>query len=92
MTVGLAKAAYVLGLGTVYIESDYEQNRVIAGSQRLIEPSDPYEVFGDLEAGEARRFFNAQATWPDGYRQTMVPSMRAWRNWHALIHSGRRLT
>lgn len=59
MTVGLAKAAYVLGLGTVYIESDYEQNRVIPGSQRLIEPSDPYEVFGDLEAGEARRFFNA---------------------------------
>ncbi|GIV94565.1 MAG: TIGR02710 family CRISPR-associated CARF protein [Chloroflexus sp.] len=59
MTVGLAKAAYVLGLGTVYIESDYAQNRVIPGTQRLIEPSDPYEVFGDLEAGEARRFFNA---------------------------------
>ncbi|WP_322814040.1 TIGR02710 family CRISPR-associated CARF protein [Chloroflexus sp.] len=59
MTVGLAKAAYVLGLRTVYIESDYEQNRVIPGSQRLIEPSDPYEVFGDLEAKEAVRFFNA---------------------------------
>jgi CRISPR-associated protein (TIGR02710 family) len=59
MTVGLAKAAYVLGLGTIYIESDYEQNQVVPGSQRLIDPSDPYEVFGDLEAAQARRLFNA---------------------------------
>ncbi len=58
MTVGLAKAAYVLDLRAIYIESDYEQNRVIPGSQRLIEPSDPYEVFGDLEAEEAARLFN----------------------------------
>ncbi len=59
MTVGLAKAAYVLGLGAIYIESDYEQNQVVPGSQRLIDPSDPYEVFGDLEAAQARRLFNA---------------------------------
>ncbi len=59
MTVGLAKAAYVLSLGAIYIESDYEQNRVVPGSQRLIDPSDPYEVFGDLDAAKARDLFNA---------------------------------
>lgn len=61
MSVGLAKAAYVLDLGTIYIESDYEQNqnRPKPGTQRLIDPPDPYEVFGDLEAEEAARAFNA---------------------------------
>ncbi len=58
MSVGLAKAAYVLDLGTIYIESDYEQNRPKPGTQRLIDPPDPYEVFGDLEAEEAARAFN----------------------------------
>ncbi|MCX7860499.1 MAG: TIGR02710 family CRISPR-associated CARF protein [Chloroflexus sp.] len=59
MSVGLAKAAYVLGLGTIYIESDYQQNRPVPGTQRLLDPPDPYEVFGDLEANEAARAFNA---------------------------------
>lgn len=58
MSVGLAKAAYVLRLGTIYIESEYEQNRPKPGTQRLIEPPDPYTVFGDLEAREAVRAFN----------------------------------
>ncbi|MFN3374825.1 MAG: hypothetical protein ACK44M_14820 [Chloroflexus sp.] len=38
MSVGLAKAAYALDLGTIYIESDYEQNRPKPGTQRLIDP------------------------------------------------------
>ncbi|WP_298821627.1 TIGR02710 family CRISPR-associated CARF protein [Chloroflexus sp.] len=59
MSVGLAKAAYILDLGTIYIESDYSQNQVVPGSQRLITPPDPYEVFGDLEAEAAQRAFNA---------------------------------
>ncbi|OAN43899.1 CRISPR-associated protein [Chloroflexus islandicus] len=58
MSVGLAKAAYALDLGTIYIESDYQQNKPVPGTQRLIDPPDPYEVFGDLEAEEAARAFN----------------------------------
>lgn len=58
MSVGLAKAAYALDLDTIYIESDYQQNKPVPGTQRLIAPPDPYEVFGDLEAEEAARAFN----------------------------------
>lgn len=63
MSVGLAKAAYVLGIDTLYIESDFTPppgpRRPLPGTQRLAPPPDPYEVFGDLEAAEATRLFNA---------------------------------
>jgi CRISPR-associated protein (TIGR02710 family) len=64
MSVGLAKAAYVLGIPALYIESDFGSDPSgrsvpIPGSQRLIVPPDPYAVFGDLEAAEAQRLFNA---------------------------------
>lgn len=60
MSVGVEKAAHLLGLTTIYIESDYgpgPDGRVgpIAGTQRLILPPNPYLVFGDLEAEEATR-------------------------------------
>jgi CRISPR-associated protein (TIGR02710 family) len=58
MTVGLAKAAHVLRLASVYVDSDYDANRPIQGTQRFAMPEDPYEVFGDLEAAEARRLHN----------------------------------
>jgi CRISPR-associated protein (TIGR02710 family) len=61
MSVGIAKAAHVLRLTTIYILSDFNQetNRVIPGTQRLEFPPDPYTVFGDLEAAEARRLYRA---------------------------------
>ncbi|MCS7289733.1 MAG: TIGR02710 family CRISPR-associated CARF protein [Roseiflexus sp.] len=58
MTVGLAKAAHVLRLASVYVDSDYDKNRPIRGTQRFAMPQDPYLVFGDLEAAEARRLHN----------------------------------
>ncbi|MGB9755119.1 MAG: TIGR02710 family CRISPR-associated protein [Roseiflexus castenholzii] len=58
MTVGLAKAAHVLRLASVYVDSDYADNRPIPGTQRLATPEDPYLVFGDLEAAEACRLHN----------------------------------
>lgn len=58
MTVGLAKAAHVLRLESVYVDSDYANNRPVPGTQRLATPEDPYLVFGDLEAAEARRLHN----------------------------------
>lgn len=58
MTVGLAKAAHVLRLASVYVDSDYADNRPVPGTQRLATPEDPYLVFGDLEAAEARRLHN----------------------------------
>lgn len=62
MSLGLEKAAHVLGLKTIYIQSAYEtlpDGRVAVkpGSQRLEIPPDPYLVFGDIEAAEARRLF-----------------------------------
>ncbi len=59
MSVGIAKAAHVLRLTTIYILSDFHQetNRVVPGTQRLEFPPDPYTVFGDLEADEARRLY-----------------------------------
>jgi CRISPR-associated protein (TIGR02710 family) len=62
MSLGLEKAAHVLGLKTIYIQSEYERlpdgrSAVVPGSQRLVIPPDPYLVFGDLEAAEARRQF-----------------------------------
>jgi CRISPR-associated protein (TIGR02710 family) len=61
MSVGIAKAAHVLRLTTMYILSDYDPvtNRVLPGTQRLEFPPDPYTVFGDLEAQEAQRLFAA---------------------------------
>ena len=58
MTVGLAKAAHVLRLAAVYVDSDYADGRPVPGTQRLATPEDPYTVFGDLEAAEARRLHN----------------------------------
>lgn len=59
MTVGLAKAAHVLRLESIYVDSVYdEHNCLIPGTQRLAIPEDPYLVFGDLEATEARRLHN----------------------------------
>ncbi len=58
MTVGLAKAAHVLRLPAVYVDSDYADGRPVPGTQRLAMPEDPYIVFDDLEAAEARRLHN----------------------------------
>jgi CRISPR-associated protein (TIGR02710 family) len=59
MSVGIAKAAHVLHLTTLYILSEYDPatNRVKPGTQRLEFPPDPYTVFGDLEAREAQQLF-----------------------------------
>ncbi len=61
MSVGLAKAAHVLRLITIYVRSDYGdidgRYRYLPGTQRLEFPPDPYTVFGDLEADEARRLY-----------------------------------
>lgn len=64
MSVGLEKAAHLLGMTTVYIESDYwpkesGKRGPIPGTQRLIIPPNPYLEFGDLEAAEAARLFAA---------------------------------
>ncbi len=64
MSVGVEKAAHVLGLQTIYVQSDYGKlpdGRFgpVAGTQRLVIPPDPYAVFGDLEAAEARRLYHA---------------------------------
>lgn len=64
MSVGLEKAAHLLGLTTVYIESVWgplADGKVgpLPGSQRLVIPPNPYTVFGDLEAAEARRLYAA---------------------------------
>ena len=63
MSVGLEKAAHVLGLTTIYVQSDYGplppdgRPGPIPGTQRLVIPEDPYVVFGDLEAAEAQRLY-----------------------------------
>lgn len=62
MTVGLAKAGHLLGLQTLYVESDYSKSSegksvLQAGTQRLVIPPNPYKVFGDLEAEEAKRLY-----------------------------------
>ena len=63
MSVGLEKAAHVLGLTTIYVQSDYGplppdgKSGPIPGTQRLVIPEDPYVVFGDLEAAEAQRLY-----------------------------------
>ncbi|KPV48214.1 hypothetical protein SE17_39275, partial [Kouleothrix aurantiaca] len=64
MSVGVEKAAHVLGLQTIYVQSEYAKlpdGRFgpVAGTQRLVIPPDPYTVFGDLEAAEARRLYHA---------------------------------
>jgi CRISPR-associated protein (TIGR02710 family) len=60
MSVGLEKAAHVLGLQTIYIQSDYGRLPdgkfgPLPGTQWLEIPPNPYTVFGDLEASEALR-------------------------------------
>jgi CRISPR-associated protein (TIGR02710 family) len=61
MSVGLAKAAHVLQLTTVYVASKYAnidgRYQPKPGTQRLDLPPDPYAVFGDLEANEAKRLY-----------------------------------
>ncbi len=66
MSIGLAKAAYVLNLPALYVESTYvsandctERKIPAPGSQYLAPPPDPYVVFGDLEAAEAARLYAA---------------------------------
>lgn len=64
MSVGVEKAAHLLGLTTIYVESDYGPTSdgkfgPLPGTQRLVIPPDPYVVFGDLEAAEARRLYAA---------------------------------
>ncbi|MFQ3663814.1 MAG: TIGR02710 family CRISPR-associated CARF protein [Chloroflexaceae bacterium] len=66
MSIGLAKAAYVLNLPALYVESEYvsagdgtERKVPRPGSQYLAPPPDPYVVFGDLEAAEAARLYEA---------------------------------
>ncbi len=53
MTVALAKAAYVLKLPQVYIDSDYQGTAPIEGTQRLSIPPDPFQVFGAIERARA---------------------------------------
>ncbi|NOK59510.1 MAG: hypothetical protein GFH27_549285n34 [Chloroflexi bacterium AL-W] len=62
MTVGLAKAAYLLELPTIYVASDYneETNRIVKDTQRFTILPDPYVVFGDIEAEESYRLANRQ--------------------------------
>ena len=55
MTVGLAKAAHVVGLASVYVNHETEGRSVIDGTQRLDIPPDPYTVFAELELREAHR-------------------------------------
>lgn len=57
MTAGLAKAAHVLGLATVYIDSEYANGRYIDGTQFLELPPDPYVEFGDIDRNEAHEFY-----------------------------------
>lgn len=60
MTVGMAKAAYLLDLPSVYIESETDPalNIPIPGTQRFERPPDPYAVFGDIERRRAGEIFN----------------------------------
>ncbi|MBK9710073.1 MAG: TIGR02710 family CRISPR-associated protein [Kouleothrix sp.] len=59
MSVGIAKAAHLLNLTTVYVASQFQGNQPIPGSQSIEVLPDPYVVFGDLEAAEARRLYAA---------------------------------
>jgi len=64
MSVGLEKAAHLLGLKMLYVESSYGKlpdgrYGPRPGTQYLVIPPDPYEIFGDLEAEEAKRLYAA---------------------------------
>ena len=64
MSVGLEKAAHLLGLKMLYVESSYGKlpdgrYGPLPGTQYLVIPPDPYEIFGDLEAAEAKRLYKA---------------------------------
>lgn len=62
MSIGLEKAAHLLELTTIYVQSDYGtlpdgRRGYLPGTQRLVVPPNPYLEFGDLEAAEARRIY-----------------------------------
>ncbi len=57
MGIGLAKAAYVLGLDTVYVDSTYIAGERVEGSQQLEEMPEPYQLFGDIQSAEAERLW-----------------------------------
>ena len=57
MTVALSKAAYVLKLHEIYIDSDYDGTQIIEGTQRLSIPPDPFQVFGGIERERAWDLF-----------------------------------
>ncbi|MGI8588292.1 MAG: TIGR02710 family CRISPR-associated CARF protein [Chloroflexia bacterium] len=60
MAIGLAKAAYVLGLDTIYVNSDPgKDNQPEPGSQRLEDMPEPYELYGDLQDAEAARLWQS---------------------------------
>ncbi len=59
MGIGLAKAAYVLGLDTVYVNSTYTANKRVEGSQQLEEMPEPYQLFGDIQSAEAERLWRS---------------------------------
>lgn len=62
MSVGLEKAAQILGLTTLYVQSQYRfrdgRSEVEPGSQWLVVPPNPYTILGDLKAREGERLFN----------------------------------
>lgn len=72
MTVGLAKAAHVVGLASVYVNHETEGRFVIDGTQRLDIPPDPYTVFAELELREANRLAQSH------------DYLGAWRIYHHL--------
>ncbi len=59
MSVGLAKAAHALGITSVYVNSTYKGVIPTPGTQKFELTPDPYMIFGDLEAAEARRLYHA---------------------------------
>ncbi|MEI6776816.1 MAG: TIGR02710 family CRISPR-associated CARF protein [Chloroflexales bacterium] len=100
MSVGVAKAATLLNLQTLYVNSKFVNNNVVPGSQRLIDLPDPYVVFGDLKARDARGLFNAhdyagakrifaelavKVPLPEGARYTAMKTLaEAYAHWDAF--------
>jgi CRISPR-associated protein (TIGR02710 family) len=97
MSVGLAKAAHVLRLTTIYVRSNYGdidgRYGYIPGTQRLEFPPDPYTVFGDLEADKARRLYRAhdyagaQRIFADLSQRVPVPNNQPYRAYALLAQS-----
>jgi|HigsolmetaAR201D_1030396.scaffolds.fasta_scaffold05290_2 CRISPR-associated protein (TIGR02710 family) len=95
MTVGLAKAGHLLGLQTLYIESEYgkppeEKPGPKPGTQRLIIPPNPYKVFGDLEAEEAKHLYRnhdyngARRIFAKLAEQEQIPHQQTYQAYHHL--------